>query len=46
LKTSWTKETLERRFWSCATYHSKVSSFMIEVLPLDNLSEFLLTVLL
>lgn len=46
LKTSWTKENPGRKFLSCATYHSRVSSFMIEVLLLDNLSEFLLTVLL
>jgi hypothetical protein len=42
LKTSWTRENPGRRLWGNATYDSRVCSVMIEVLPLNNLSEFLL----
>jgi hypothetical protein len=43
IKISWTEDNLERRFWGCASYNSRVSSFMVESLPLDNLNDFLLT---
>jgi hypothetical protein len=44
IKTSWTEDNPGRRFWGCASYNSRVSSFMVESIPLDNLNDFLLTV--
>jgi hypothetical protein len=43
LKTFWTRENCGRQFLGCTTYDSRVSSFMIEVLPLNYLNGFLLT---